>query len=113
MTQEFGSFIYDHHMQRYGLKQVAEAKLLTVIESVHRYKSIKRIENFGRFMGLFEPLSLGYLTMFLEASEFVERKSTLGSDIPRAEYDEVIFVPLVRFYEFIKFKFEPHLRDDE
>ena len=47
-------------------------------------------------MGLFDPLNLSYLALYLEACDYVERKSHVGVDIPRAEHDEIIFIPLVR-----------------
>ena len=60
---------YEYFQNRYGLKNVADKKFQQFIGSILRYKDkFPRFRLFGRFLGLFDELTMQDLKLYVDLS---------------------------------------------
>jgi hypothetical protein len=64
-------------------------------------------------LGLYDPLETEELNYYLECLEFLDRKTNLGIDIPRLDYEECHYTPIARAMECVKTYFEAKLSTEE
>lgn len=84
-----------------------------MVASCIKHSDCLRVRNFGRFLGLYDNLDTDSLNLYLDCLDFIERKSHLGTEISKQDYDETMFTPLVRALECVKSQFEGKLNTDE
>lgn len=58
---------YEYYFNTYGFKNLAEQKLANFYLSIYAYNSNSRINLFGRFLELFNPLNLDDLEIYLQS----------------------------------------------
>lgn len=89
---ELRTFVYDSLKQKYGLSKVAETKFTQLLSSCMKFKSIGRIYNFGRFMGLYDPFEKEDLELYLKTRDILQK--LIGKDWHPIYHEEVIWIPL-------------------
>ncbi|CAD8063325.1 unnamed protein product [Paramecium primaurelia] len=102
--QDMASFVYSYFLQQFGIKKIAEQKFLILIVSVKHYKQIVRINNFAKFLGLFDDCvnyTIDEMKKYLESFDYVTNISTLGVSIADQESEVRYFVPYVRAQQYI------------
>ena len=110
---EFASFIYDFNMKKYGLKKVSEQKFTQLVASCIKHNECLRINIFGRFLGLYQPLDNDSLNLYLDCLDYLDKKNNVGMPIPSNDYDEKVFIPIQRALDCAKYIFESKLSVDE
>ncbi|CAD8083559.1 unnamed protein product [Paramecium sonneborni] len=102
--QDMASFVYSYFLQQFGIKKIAEQKFLILLVSVKHYKQLVRINNFAKFLGLFDDCvnyTIDEMKKYLEAFDYVTNISTLGISIADQESEVRYFVPYVRAQQYI------------
>ncbi|CAG9321627.1 unnamed protein product [Blepharisma stoltei] len=108
---------YDDFIQRYGLKQVAEKKMLEFIASLFSYYSeSKRAMMFLRFINASEKIGAKTYSklsfeFYVQALDFM-LTSNVGVVIGLDDTDDKILLPTVRGIEFINNRTENRLAKD-
>jgi hypothetical protein len=65
------NYVYEFFQTRHMNLTVAENKFKQIIASVHKHSEITRVNNFGRFLGLWKPLDSDMLALYLDCISFV------------------------------------------
>jgi hypothetical protein len=86
------TFVYESLKQKYGLNKVADTKFMQVITSCIKFKSILRIRNFGRFLGLYDQFDKEDLDTYLKALDNLQK--LMGKDWHPVYHEEHTWVPL-------------------
>ncbi|CAD8126163.1 unnamed protein product [Paramecium sonneborni] len=102
--QDLASFVYSYFLSQFGIKKIAEQKFLILVVSVKHYKSIVRINNFAKFLNLFDTyvnFNLDELKRYLEAYDYITNISQLG--ILNNDQDQELryMVPYLRVVQYI------------
>ncbi|CAD8105161.1 unnamed protein product [Paramecium primaurelia] len=102
--QDLASFVYSYFLSQFGIKKIAEQKFLILVVSVKHYKSIVRINNFAKFLNLFDTyvnFNLDELKRYLEAYDYITNVSQLG--ILNTDQDQELryMVPYLRVVQYI------------
>jgi len=77
-TQAFVEFVYDSINFKFGLKNVSEKKFSQIVQSVKTYDQILWVKMFGQFLGLYEPLSVSDLKLYIRINDYLQ---TIGFKI--------------------------------
>lgn len=88
IPKDLGNYVFCAIKNRFGLKNIAERKFLQILAGILRFKASKRINLFGRFIGLF--------------GEFCENDFKIYISMIRAvntSYFEDIFIKNIGFWE--------------
>jgi hypothetical protein len=98
--------VYKLCKNKYGFK-AAEQKFTQIIGSCLKFRECLRIETFGRFMGLYDPLDSGALGLYLKGLDFI-KSSKLGKDRPWVDYEENHMTPYKRAEDCLRALFESY-----
>ncbi|CAD8125521.1 unnamed protein product [Paramecium sonneborni] len=63
---------YEHFVNTYGFKSMAEQKLTNFYQSVYSYRENFRINLFGRFLELLSPLTLDDLDIYIQSLKILD-----------------------------------------
>ncbi|CAD8126930.1 unnamed protein product [Paramecium sonneborni] len=63
---------YEHFVNTYGFKSMAEQKLTNFYQSVYSYRENFRVNLFGRFLELLSPLSLDDLDIYIQSLKVLD-----------------------------------------
>jgi len=86
-------FVYDFINNKYGLQKVAEKKFYSLLAGCVQFKKVNsRIRLFGRFLSLYEELTLQDLRFYFE---IVDHTNRLVLNFLIQENDELPLVPTV------------------
>lgn len=86
--------------RKYGMPKVVENKIYQLLSSCIRFKHIKRIYMFGRFLKLYSELNNHDLDVYLELLKFV--KENFAYKESQNDYAEIQFVLYEKAIEFCK-----------
>ncbi|CAG9309926.1 unnamed protein product [Blepharisma stoltei] len=109
--EEFGVYVFQALIKKFIMKKAAENRFNHLLSSCMKYKSIKRVRVFARFIGLYEPYDSEDLKFYLECLNFLNN-SLSGKMVSNNESAESIKVPFVRCVECIK-HFEKRIPREE
>lgn len=109
--EEFGVFVFHSLIKKFIMKKAAENRFNHLLSSCMKYKIIKRVKVFARFIGLYDAYDDEDLNFYLECLNFINY-SLSGKAVPNAEFSESIKVPYIRCIECIK-HFEKRLPKSE
>lgn len=95
----FHVLCYDYFLSQFGLKNVAEFKILQLYEGIFYFqkfknKSCPRIELFGRFLRLYNPFLEDEVDYYIDVVNKLDESQSLLSS-----YNEVVYVPVEKCKE--------------
>jgi hypothetical protein len=65
--QQMSQIASEFFLNKYGMQKVVENKFTQLLSSCLKYKSIKRVYNFGRFLNLFGPSKIEDLHFYMDS----------------------------------------------
>jgi len=66
-------YVYDELSNKYGLRNVADRKFLQVVVGCVAYRNIKRIQLFGRFLGVFDALGYDQFKTYIDTLNLLRK----------------------------------------
>ncbi|CAG9316140.1 unnamed protein product [Blepharisma stoltei] len=102
--------VIDTFNHKYGMPKVVETKYKQLLASCIKYKTIKRIYIFGRFLGLYDELSNDDLVVYADCLNFM--KAGFYRDT-QADYSEIVTVPFDKAIEYHKQFWQDRLSKEE
>eukprot|EP00826_Nyctotherus_ovalis_P029839 TRINITY_DN23670_c0_g1_i1.p1 TRINITY_DN23670_c0_g1~~TRINITY_DN23670_c0_g1_i1.p1 ORF type:complete len:127 (+),score=34.79 TRINITY_DN23670_c0_g1_i1:67-447(+) len=97
-------------LNKYGIQSITEKKFVQIVSACLKYSCNKRVEMFGRFLGLFEDSYSAkdfnfYLSMVKAVSSAYSIEKTsraLGVKVKNGDGDEVHYALYMNASEFVK-----------
>ena len=106
--------MYDQFIRSCGIKQIAEKKFAQTIAAVMKYKTkIFRVNMFGRFLTLFDPLDKESFKFYLLCLNYFLNISTFGYLVPNTDADEIVYTPYIRVIDFMRNYFDGRIPIEE
>ena len=103
--QEMPIFVFNHFLNKYGFKKVAEQKFTIFVLGLKQHSQHLRVNLFSRFLNILAP-SLNYtvdeMKKYMEGMEFLLYGSNMGTSIPHIETESKRFVPYIRAIDYLK-----------
>mmetsp|Transcript_6661 Transcript_6661/g.11762 ORF Transcript_6661/g.11762 Transcript_6661/m.11762 type:complete len:709 (+) Transcript_6661:129-2255(+) len=104
-SMDMAHFVYEQCLQKYGFKKAAEQKFTQIVGSCLKFRECLRVETFGRFMNLYDPLDQGAERIYLRGLEMLQNNKS-GKDSPWVDYEEVHLSPFKRAEDCLKVLYE-------
>ena len=98
--QELSQFCLEYLSNKYGPGKIAESKMTQVLSSCIKYKHIKRVRVFSRFLRLFEELDSEDLDTYLDMQVFL--KTSQGKDYPSSDYADQLIISYEKALDLLK-----------
>lgn len=102
-------FIYDSLLQKYIMVKAVNNRFEYILSSCMKYRCIPRVRLFGRFLNLYNSLSLPDLVYFFECRKILFSSLT-GKNVQNSEDSETVLVPYIRCVECLK-SYESHFTE--
>lgn len=102
--------VIDAFNKKYGMPKVIETKYTQLLSSCIKYKSIKRIYIFGRFLKLYDELSDEDLVVYADGLAFMK---TGNYKEPQLEHAESYHIPYDKAVEYHKIHLTGKLNNEE
>lgn len=93
--QDIGQVLTEFFYYKYGMPKVVENKFFQLLGSCVKYKSIKRVFVFGRFLKLFKVATMDDLNFYLDSFSYMKQPST-------SENIEELRIPYEKIMEWYK-----------
>ena len=74
---------------------------------------IFRVQMFGRFLTLFDPLDKESFKFYLVCLNYLLNVSSFGYIVPNTDQDEQHYAPYIRVNDFMRNYFENRISNDE
>jgi hypothetical protein len=68
--QDLGQIVIEFYYKRYGMPKVVEGRFCQLCASCIKYKSIKRVYTFGRFLKLFNSVTIEEFSFYIDSVGF-------------------------------------------
>jgi hypothetical protein len=89
--QDMGQIVIEYLYNHYGMPKVVESKFTQILSSCIKYKDIRRVHLFGRFLKLFNTLSIEDLHFYIESvTVFKQNYYTESMEEMKVPYDKVL-----------------------
>jgi hypothetical protein len=109
-SANFCNFVWDSLTKRYGVLSVVRRKYNLILSTCMKYRTVIRINLFGRFLKLYDELETPDMNICLQCIEFVNNESMARNAIG---YTEVVLVPYHRMQEAFNIFFQPILSSQD
>lgn len=98
--QEFPQQVLEVLNNKHGPGKAADNKFTQIISSCIKYRHIRRVKLFGRFLQLYEEFDLNDLDLYFELLTCI--KNSLGRDFPNSEYSDQFFISYEKALDIFK-----------
>jgi hypothetical protein len=98
--QELAQFCLEYLSNKYGPGKIAESKMAQVLSSCVKYKHIRRVRLFSRFLRLVDELDAEDLDHYLDMLVFL--KSSQGRDYPNNDYSDQVVISCEKAFDLLK-----------
>lgn len=109
--QEMAQHVLEILGNKYGPGKIAEKKFMQIAASCIKYKHIKRVKLFGRFLKLFDELDNEDLESFLDFNHYL--KNSTGKEYANAEYADQNLISYEKAMDLFKSTFLSKLSDPD
>jgi hypothetical protein len=114
--QDMPIFIFNHFLNKYGIKRVAEQKFSFFILSIKQHMQTFRVNIFARIVNLFDAnlnFSIDEVKKFIEGMDYLVYQCSMGYSIPHVETDIRRCVPYIRALDYLRYFGENRLSSEE
>lgn len=108
---EWAQIVFEVLSNKYGPGKIAESKFIQLTSSVIKYKHIKRVKVFGRFLKLFDDFDNDDLDFYLDMILFFKNSS--GKEFSNVEYSDQVLVSYEKAMDLFKSNYLQKLTEAE
>ncbi|OMJ78974.1 hypothetical protein SteCoe_21101 [Stentor coeruleus] len=98
----FGDFVYNALFKKYMMKKAAENRFVHLLSSCMKYRSIAKVRNFSRFLGLYDEFDEQDLSFYLDCFNYLQ-SSLSGPLAFNPEGSEVWMIPYTKCLDCLKY----------